>query len=154
MKTTAKKFSAVFGNSYELEILSKDRVFEIIDHEIDQEEVLRNVIEKHVNGTRTEALLNVSTGEIEYHTFIGNTDLQQRGHLIELYTLDGNEEEGLDIEDFLNEKEIEEAGDYPWEVVRKLEDYQDRLFEAFKFYWTGFNDKNIVEQVEEIYELN
>lgn len=151
METTIKKFSAVFGNTYELEILSKKKVCEILDYEINQEEVLEKILEKHVNGTRTEALFNISTGKVEYHTFVGNSDLQQREHLIELYSMDGNEEEGLDVDDFLDEEEIEKAGDYPWDYIKDLNDYQERLLAAYKFHWTGFNENYIRERINELY---
>lgn len=152
MKNYTKKFSAVFGNSYELEILSKERVFEILDKEIEEEDVLKTLLDKKVNGNRVEAFLNVSTGEVEYHTFTGNTDLQQKGHLIELYSIQGIEGETLDVEDFLSEEEMVEAGDSAWEFIRELDDYQERLYDAYIFNWMGFDKERITEQVESIYQ--
>ena len=122
-----------------------------MDHQLDQEEVLQKLLGKHVKGTRTEALFNIESCEVEYHTFIGNSDLQQRAHLIELYSIEGSAEEGLSIDDFLNEDEIEEAGDYPWEYIENLEDYEKRLFDAYVFHWSGFNEASIRERISEIY---
>jgi len=151
METTKKTFLGVFGNRYELEIASREKVCNVLDYQLDQEEVLQKLLGKHVKGTRTEALFNIESCEVEYHTFIGNSDLQQRAHLIELYSIEGSAEEGLSIDDFLNEDEIEEAGDYPWEYIENLEDYEKRLFDAYVFHWSGFNEASIRERISEIY---
>jgi hypothetical protein len=133
--------------------LPEGRVIEILDN-MDEEEVVRKTLEKHVNGTRTEALLNVETGEVEYHTLVGNSDLQQRGHLIDLFHVEGNAEEGLSVEDFLSEEEIEafeEDADF-WTIIRELPDYQERLIDAWLHYFEGFFDVPIREKLSEIYQ--
>lgn len=152
MKTRIKKnFLAMFGKTYKLYVLKKDRVCDIIDYEINEEEVLEKLIDKHVNGTRTEALLNVETGKVEYYSFIGNTDLQQKGHFIELYNISGNIEDYLDIDDFLNEEEINKAVICPWDFIHDLDDYEDRLLSIWKTYFRGFNENYIKEQINKIY---
>lgn len=151
MKT--KKFNAVFGGeTYELDILSKKRVCEILDYEINQEKVLEALLNKHVNGNRTEALFNVSSGEVEYHHFTGNSDLQRRSHLITLFALSGNTTEGLEVGDFLDDEEIEKAGEDVWNFIAELDDYNDRLLNAYLYVWRGFDEDKIRLQISDIYD--
>lgn len=151
MKTLKKKFLAAFGNTYELEIISKEKAWDIIDG-IDQLDVLENLISKHHSQGETLVYLNLESAEVEYYHFIGNTDLQKKGHLVMLESLSGNIEEGLSIEDFLSEEEIENVGERDtWDVIKELNDYDERLINAWKFHYNGFNEISIKEQINEIY---
>ena len=153
MTTLNKTFSSAFGNTYKMDIIDKKTAINIIN-EIDQENVLETLISKHSTDGETLAYLNLESKEIEYHHFIGNTDLQQKEHLILLESISGNLEEGLTIEDFLDDKEIENAGSLEkWDVIKQLPDYDNRLVEAWKFYYNGFNmEYSINEQINKVYD--
>jgi len=150
MKTIKKIFNAAFGKHYELEILPKEKIWDII-YDIDQEDVLEKLIEKHNLTGYSSACLNLESGEIDYIFLQGNENLQQDEHLIFLETLSGNIEEGLSIEDFLTPEEIEEAGENEWDKISQLEDYWVRLADAWKFHYNGYNMNNIEEQINEVY---
>jgi len=151
METIKKRFCAAFGKHYELEILPKEKNWDII-YEIDQEDVLEKLIEKHNVTGYSSACLNLESGEIEYIILQGNENLQQDEHLIFLETLSGNIEEGLSVEDFLTSEEIEEVGENePWDKIYQLEDYWSRLTDAWKFHYNGFNMDNIEDQINEVY---
>lgn len=151
MKTIKKRFNAAFGKSYELEILTKEKIWDII-YDIDQEDVLEKLIGKHLSTGNSAACLNLESGEIEYIVLQGNENLQRDEHLIILETLSGNIEEGLSVEDFLTEKEIEEVGEgEPWDKIKQLNDYTERLTDAWKFHYNGFNMDNVEKQMNKVY---
>lgn len=154
---TTRIFRSVFGSKYELKILPEEQIEGIIQ-DLDGADILQGLVEKHV-GDYTYAYLNVSTGEIEYYSFIGNTDLQEKEHLILIDSISGNLEEGLEIEDFLSDDEMEAMGIHEddvqhgavWGTIRALNDYQERLIEAWKFYYNGLNMEMINAEVDKIY---
>jgi len=151
METLNKTFLAAFGNSYDLEIVNRKKAEELIEN-LDQEVVLEKLIKKHSTHGETLAYLNLESKEIEYHHFIGNTDLQQKGHLVLIESISGNLEEGLCVEDFLDDEELKNIGDAePWDFIKHLNDYEDRIIEALKLYYNGFNDNSIDEQLDKIY---
>ena len=152
MEAIRKKFLGAFGNNYELEILSKNKVWDII-YGINQEDVLEKLIGEHPSTGNSSACINLESGEIEYIFLQGNENLQQDEHLIFLETLSGSIDEGFIVEDFLDENEIEEVGEgEPWDKIKQLNDYHERLTDAWKFYYIGFNMNNIEEQINKIYD--
>lgn len=153
MKKQTKTFHDTFGKPYLLKVFPKERIIEIIAS-LDDGVIIEKLIDKHVNGNRTSAYLNVSTGKAEYHSFTGNARLQQDAHLILLEEVNGDVEEGLTIEDFLDENEIKKAKEDLWNLIHNLDDYKSRLIEAWKFYYRGFHLDHIKESLQEIYSCD
>lgn len=151
METTNKTFRSAFGNKYQADIIDKTTAINLID-EINAQEILRNLISKHNSNGFTYCYFNLETSQLEYFNFIGNTDLQEKEHRILLEEISGNLEEGLTIEDFLDDAEIKNLGDKePWDYIKQLDDYTERLTDAWVFYYQGFNEENIKNQLDRVY---
>jgi len=89
MQKIKKKFVNAFNQTYEVEVLPKEKVLEIVDNLI-PEDIISNTWKNHIDSYgRTEARLNLEDGEIEYVNFTqgeGSIDT----HYVILYTLPQN----------------------------------------------------------------
>jgi len=161
MRKIKKKFVNAFNQTYEVEVLPKEKVLEIVNNLI-PEDIISNTWKNHIDSYgRTEARLNLEDGEIEYVNFTqgeGSIDT----HYVILYTLPQNVvgnstwewEDILYPEEFEKCKELVDSGGAynMYEAVEKFGiDFDERFGEYLTYFPEDVDLERIKEDIEEIY---
>lgn len=150
MNKIEKTFREEFGDFYTMKVLPKEEVLKRLEN-LSVSEIIKSLIENHV-GDETYALFNIGSGEIEVHSFLGNSYLQRSSHLLAIMSVKGSLEEHLSIEDFLSQDEMQSIKGDVWHHIRNLDDYEERLVDAHIFYSKPLDLEEIKERLDNIYE--
>jgi len=108
MKTT---LTNAFGRPYEVDLRPMSELESVINS-IDWGELAGDVWNEHCKGFDSVAMLNCETGEVEIHTYSGNSGDIEGAHLIPLYIIEANilGDASPDMDgDILDHKEFSQA---------------------------------------------
>ena len=167
MKRIRLELRNKFGGKYIINAMPKKKIEHIIDN-IDWEEIIRISWDKHIDDYgRTEAQLDITTGEIVYRLYSQNSN-DYETHFIILYTIPENTLGNAPFHykgDILNEKEYAEYQKLITsenissnEAMNKLGiNFNERFKEFLIWCWYEGEEEetleSIREQIDNIYKI-
>ncbi len=153
LATYTVSFNNVFGNEYEKEIISLSDA-KIALENISLQDICKALYENvpSVAGGRADAYLDLTNGELFVFAAIGNTDLQETGHLFPLKSIKYNDlnysEEDLNLE-YCGLTVAEATIDCMVEYARERNEYEDLEEKLIEFYAQSFENIDIeIEGIE------
>lgn len=158
METT---FKNNLGQPYTIEILTRTEALTAL-REVSIPEIVKLAYADHsmMSGCKTIVSFDLSTGELTSATYLGNGFDLETAHLIELYSLEGNDFQ-WSYEDMLDDDEIEKylqandgSTDEIYNYIENLADFDERFTNWIEYCADSEYDSNEKEAaIEAVYNF-